>query len=1024
MGKISPLLWIAVLLFCANGSHAESAGFPTRQLHNSYYDIKPQLVTPPEARAGGTRIEPIASTDELTGDYVMTYSTLLASGYDGGLCATINSVEGTDSVTITNFWEDGAVVKAKIDTAAMTISIPNQVIGYSSTYGYYDLAAYTSGSGPDRDAQITGSISSDGTVTISSLWGAFILEGDYANYYYGIYSGTVLEPANATMSYDVYESGDTITCSFGVIVEQSSTELVTVKNFYNHGGTLDITLSKDSIPTIAKQLVYTNSTGAWCSYYAEYDDDYTLIQTFGNDITGYAPTDTRTLSWGPWNVICTDDGSVIYEKKWIISGKVVTGFDIAYLSSTEMELEGEGTAESPYLVGSADQWNALATYMYTNCDSLTGKYVRLTADLDFTSTEIKQLGYGREEIFNGDLDGNGKSIKNISVTTTESRSGGVIITAGAGSHIHDLTVEGELSVGHSYSAGVVGCLYGRMTNVVSKVDITSTSTYTAGLAAYAGEGCVLYGCVNEGSITSKSRYLAGLVAESLRGVTYTACGNKGDITYTGTNANANIAGMVYFAYYTTMTDCFNEGNVKATGSSSGQAAGLVNYFYAGSGETNVFCLKGCYNSGDVTSAYLTAGLNATGTADVKLLMEDCYNTGDISSTLTTTKTGGFTAGIASVAYRSSTYSGCWNSGKITSSGPEYTGGLIGSYRSSTSDTSPINIIGCYNIGDVEATSQYVGGIMSYMPQNTYIDSCYNSANISGKAYCGGIAGYAANTVDSVTWCFNTGDVTASGNYVAGIVGYGAATVQNAYNAGTITGTRYVAAIVGRPDAGTTSIERVYNSGKLAPSSTDCGNIIGTGTDNTNFWNESNVMSQAYYLSAYAVECTDTLSTALSFAGLAALELEGWNNGDSCTYPILADNEYAKAYAAAVIPADGDSYDNITGAFYVGTPYDVAWTASSGSVQIDGNNVTFTESFTGTLTMTATCGAAIVATTLTCDVAVDGIDTSGVDQAVVVGERYYNSRGERVQAPAAGLRAIYIVVRTYSDGTLKATKVVM
>ena len=72
-------------------------------------------------------------------------------------------------------------------------------------------------------------------------------------------------------------------------------------------------------------------------------------------------------------------------------------------------------------------------------------------------------------------------------------------------------------------------------------------------------------------------------------------------------------------------------------------------------------------------------------------------------------------------------------------------------------------------------------------------------------------------------------------------------------------------------------------------------------------------------------------------------------------------------------------------------------------------------------MTATSGDVSVATELTCNVTVTGISDITGGGREVVEERFYTPSGAQVAEPAEGSKAIYIVVKSYSDGTTETVK---
>ena len=725
-------------------------------------------------------------------------------------------------------------------------------------------------------------------------------------------------------------------------------------------------------------------------------------------------------------------------------------------STPIVPLDGDGTASSPYLIYTTTDWNALAEYIATYADKMTGSYVKLAADIDFSDTDdgITPLAYDRVTEFNGDLDGDGRTIKGFSATSDASYYGPIVVSAGSNACIHDMTVEGTVTSAKTYVGGVVGNLYGKLENITGKVTVTTTKSYSAGLVAYAYTGASLDNCVNEGSISSSTTYVAGITAYSQTGVKYEDCVNKGVVAHTGTTAKVYAAGLIAYCYPDTLINCHNEGTFEMTSSSAGGIGGLIGYVYSTSDGANYY-IKDCYNTSDISSAYNNAGLMMNLSTLAKIDMIGCYNTGNITSTYTTTKASTYTAGLCTGYTKASTFVDCWNSGTITSVGPLYTGGLFAYYKGTFSEDVRTYISNCYNTGDVVATGNIGGGIVGYAYNYVTIDSCWNTGNISGGYGLGGIVGglrgansvvsncYNTGAVTSTSYeaggivgynttastiysCFNTGDIattstdSSTGYSIGGIAGQSGAAFSNVYNMGSVTGAAYAGGLVGQPTIATTTIDGGYST---ATAST--GNILGVATTEGTYWGEGNTIAATYYLSDNAVECTDTASSALSRAQLAALDLgDDWTAGDDYTYPriaTLADNDYARAYAAAIIPADSDSYSSITGKFNIGRPDGVTWTASSDAVEIVDNVAYFTTSYTGTLTMTATAGDVQVSTELTCVATTVGIDMPAEDGRTVTGETFYTPAGQLVAAPDGNAKAIYIVVKSYDDGTTEAVK---
>lgn len=724
-----------------------------------------------------------------------------------------------------------------------------------------------------------------------------------------------------------------------------------------------------------------------------------------------------------------------------LSSRFICVDNVSVVYSGTFGVIGEGTASSPFTVSDCYQWNALAQYMVTEETSLSGQYVKVTADIDFTGYSILPLGHDRTVVFDGDLDGGGHSMSGIAATADAAYYGPVAIKAGEDAVIHDLTVEGTVTSSYICAAGVVGQLDGTLSNVTSRIAVTSTANYTAGIAGYATESSVISGCVNEGAVTSSGGYTSGILASGYHGAQIADCVNNGTITYTGTSTSSCTAGIAGYVQYVDIERCVNNGTITATNEGAGGLAGILGYAYSSSSSSYLTSLTSCSNNASITSSCNNAGIVLTGSTSAAIAVDDCHNTGDITSTSTSAVSSTYTAGIAASYFRGSTYTGCTNSGDITSLGSPYAAGLFGYYRGSAlSESSRTEISDCHNTGNISVAGNYAAGVVAYASNYMTIDSCSNEGSVTASgSYAGGIAGYFTGTQSSISACLNGGSVTAGENYAGGLIGYGASqnsvdccfstgdvtaaqyaggiagqavsAFSDVYTAGNIlAATDYAAGLIGCSSSSSTTISRGYTIATVACGGSNCGGITGDGAA---------TLDTVYHLA------DSTSGTAITCQDLAKISLgSAWADGDSYTYPRLAtmaDNDYARAHAAAVVPAEGDTYSSITANFNLGEVDGVVWTASDDVVSIEGNTATFLEDYTGTLTMTATAGEVSVATTLVCDVDIDGVAgvTAGARQAVA--ERYYTPSGILIGSAPASDHGIYIVVSTYDDGTTQAEK---
>lgn len=611
----------------------------------------------------------------------------------------------------------------------------------------------------------------------------------------------------------------------------------------------------------------------------------------------------------------------------------------------------------------------------------------------------------------------------------------------------------------TYVAGVVGVaetgakLYG----VVNQGKVTSAGTYLAGLVGTSNANVRYENCYNEGTIN----FTGGATGTSI--------------------TKAYVAGLIAYCYNDTLIGCYNTGEIVLDKpSNTGYISGLIGYANA-TNNSEPYYIKGCFNTADISSAANNAGLiidtNASGYA--RFVMEDCYNTGDISSTAAGTVTSTYTAGLVTLYTSGSVYRNCWNKGTVLSQKPVYAAGIAAYNKGTFNATSSARFVNCYNTGDIIASGNQGGGIVASLSGYCEIDSCYNVGNVEGgfglggivaalsgqytkvkncwnagtittSTYrAGGIIGYNSASNAEITNCYNVGEISttsteAKNNYgIGGIAGQGAGHFKNVYNAGNVKGVAQVGGLIGYTSKGTvsgsavngTTVENAYFSGKIDAPADTCGMIIGIKTvDNGKSWNANNFVKNAYYASENKVETVNDEGTAAAYADLTKISLgESWTKYDNFCLPVLrdiSDNAYAKVNSVAVVPADGDTYQSITKEFNVGVPEGVTITTDNADVIVIGNEVKFSKPFTGTLNVTANATSDITedpatvskTITLTCDVKeASGINDVNADGKTVVNEVFYNVAGVEVAEPAKGEKAVYIVVKTYDDGTTETVK---
>lgn len=220
---------------------------------------------------------------------------------------------------------------------------------------------------------------------------------------------------------------------------------------------------------------------------------------------------------------------------------------------------------------------------------------------------------------------------------------------------------------------------------------------TGGIAGRVNAGCSLVGCSVSGTVTStKCRYTGGIVGwvSPSEDINIIRCGNSAKVT----GGLDRAGGIVGHYQQGTMESCMNYGEISCglVGTESG-AGGLVGY------------------SGPVT---IKKGING----------------GAVSGT------GRYVGGIFGCAEMMSTVEICYSNAEVTAGG-RYVGGIVGGMKSADGGA----IRNCFSSGKVTSTGdQEAGGIVGSIMQKTTVSCCFSSAEVAARRVAGGIVGRACN----------------------------------------------------------------------------------------------------------------------------------------------------------------------------------------------------------------------------------------------------------------------------------------
>ena len=324
---------------------------------------------------------------------------------------------------------------------------------------------------------------------------------------------------------------------------------------------------------------------------------------------------------------------------------------------------GKGTKDDPYQIATGSQLAYFAKRV--NAEEYGEKYAdtyfELTEDIDLGGKEWTPVGetvadliMGGHEyfVFSGNFDGNGYTIKNLTIgTETSPYSGDVCGLFGATSGtIEDVVLEnvsinyvgGNHSSGYGFRMGgaLVGYSMGDIVNcTIIGLDMKAGSdgSYVAlnsigGLVGIQDGGTTVSHSRVSGKIeeSTKKGNVGGFVGTLAKGSSAKYCGADVSVEVTGNGRGIAVGGFVGIGNGVTTDETLIE-NCYATGNITGAeyAGGFV-------GNISGLNISNCYAKGDVSNCFVGASFLGTDAASYNYYgtVKNCYATGlvsDISS---------------------------------------------------------------------------------------------------------------------------------------------------------------------------------------------------------------------------------------------------------------------------------------------------------------------------------------------------------------------------------------------------------
>lgn len=411
---------------------------------------------------------------------------------------------------------------------------------------------------------------------------------------------------------------------------------------------------------------------------------------------------------------------------------------------------GDGSAENPYQIATPQQLALLA--QQTNTDTGGDANYVLTNDLCM-NLWVDEYYYdwipiGKQDVFEnhyftGSFDGNGKTISGLVHVDRDTNNDHVIGLFGYtdGAVIRNINLSHCMVTGKEYVGGLVALAQHTTIAdcyvedaVIGRVESTifNGGLVAGGIVGFMGEpwpsegktadSCCIRNCQVAQDVVINGAAAAGIVGEVNNATSWSPCiiencVNQGMVE----THNWYSGGIVGSLYHATLSNCINEGVVKATTTDE------------------VLNLEMC--AGGVVGRFASANI------------VDCSNTGNV-------ETNGSAGGVAAVSLRNDSDNlffvrNCHNFGAISVTGGygyHYGGGIIGDIQAD--DMMRLCIVDCSNHGDVNVVGYCAGGIVGNFTLENWsglnVFNVYNSGNIQALFHASGLVAsmYGGSSMDS------------------------------------------------------------------------------------------------------------------------------------------------------------------------------------------------------------------------------------------------------------------------------------
>ena len=454
----------------------------------------------------------------------------------------------------------------------------------------------------------------------------------------------------------------------------------------------------------------------------------------GRTVTGITFNDTQSGALG------INGGSTGYDLNSSAGGDYIY---MHFTTGTSTPIvSGKGTANNPYIIGSASNWNTF-TVMIKDAQG-QNKYYQLGGNIATVTTMA-----GTSSLpFNGTFDGNGHT---ITVNINSSETGTAPFHYINGATIKNLTVQGTVTSSAYHASGLAGSCGGTNTinNCTVLANINATG-YGGGVVGHGGTSTLNFLNSNYGGTISGFTNYAGGVLGWCDGMTLNInnCQCSGSFVPSGNGKYHPIACKNGNSTVTvTAQSVFYSANITPTATAP----------YIIPGAEGVPVLQGL---GLTDYPYLISTTNDWQAFTIMIQDEHLYNKcyqllNDINvSTMAGTSTLPF----------GGTFDGNGNTITVNISSSEAGSAPFHYVNGATIKNLTVN-------GSVSSSARHASGLVGSCGGSNTITGCAVNANVNGSEYVGGMVGHGGTSTLNIIDSYYTGIISGFNHYAGGLLGW-------------------------------------------------------------------------------------------------------------------------------------------------------------------------------------------------------------------------------------------------------------